>query len=192
MSDEIKNLVTGLYDLLLPVTDAEVRKRAVKSALMMLGDDPGFVEQKQTSSSGAAAADDANDSDSGDFNAKTRTWMKQSKLSADQLGHVFHIAGEDVQIIAHEVPGDNLRDRVVNTYVLMGLRELIRTGEPRFDEDTAKAECERLGTHGKTNHAAYAKSGGNLLAGSAKSGWTLTAPGLKAGAELVKQLTTEE
>lgn len=49
MSDDFKKLVTGLYDLLLAVPDAEARKRAVKSALMMIGDDPSIVEQKQKS-----------------------------------------------------------------------------------------------------------------------------------------------
>lgn len=192
MSDDFKNLVTGLYDLLLPVTESELRKRAVKSALMMLGDDYSFVEQKQKGGGGAVVVDDDGSEDHGELNAKARTWVRQNKLNQDQLGHVFHIDGEAVDIIAHTVPGESLSDRVVNTYVLLGLRELIRTGDPKFDEETARAECERLGTHGKTNHSRYAKSGGNLLAGSAKSGWTLTAPGLKAGAELVKKLTNSE
>jgi hypothetical protein len=129
MTVEFKNLVTGLYDLLLPIPDAEVRKRAVKSALMMLGDDPGIVDQKHKPS-GGGGNDEADDGD--DFNAKTKTWMKQNKLTAEQLGHVFHIDGENVEIIAHKVPGENLRDQVVNTYVLMGLRELIRNGNPNF------------------------------------------------------------
>jgi hypothetical protein len=193
MSDDFKNLVTGLYDLLLPITDADIRKRAVKSALVMLGDDPGIVDQKQKASSGAGRdpADDEDDA-AGSFNAKTKTWMKQNKLTAEQLGHVFHIDDQTVEIIAHEVPGENLREKVVNTYVLMGLRELIRNGNPHFDDEAARTECERLGTHGKTNHVSYAKTHGNRLTGSVKTGWTLTTPGLKAGAELVKGLVTEE
>jgi len=193
MNDDFKNLVNGLYDLLLPITDTELRKRAVKVALMMLGEDAGFVERKQTGGIGGGAAPDDHDAeDHGELNAKARTWLRQNKLTEDQLGDVFHVDGDTVDIIAHSIPGESLADRVSNTYVLVGLRELIRTGEPKFDEEIAKAECERFGTHGKTNHARYAKSGGNLLAGSAKNGWTLTAPGLKAGAELVKKLASSE
>ncbi|MCK1337348.1 hypothetical protein IVB38_15245 [Bradyrhizobium sp. 38] len=194
MNDDFKNLVTGLYDLLVPITDTELRKRAVKSALMMLGEDASFVERRSTGgvSGGGATADHHDSEDHGPLNAKARTWMRQNKVSEDQLGDVFHVDGEAVDIIAHTIPGESLSDRVVNTYVLIGLRELIRAGEPKFDDETARAECERFGTHGKTNHARYAKSGGNLLAGSAKNGWTLTAPGLKAGAELVKKLASSE
>ncbi len=130
--------------------------------------------------------------DTGEFNAKTRSWMKRNKLSTGQLGHVFHIDGEAVDIIADKVPGAKQRDKVINTYVLVGVRELIRTGEARFDDEAARDACERLSTHGKTNHATFLKTPGNVLAGSAKTGWTLTAPGMTAGAELVKQLTTEE
>jgi hypothetical protein len=191
MSDDFKNLVNGLYDLLLPVTEADVRKRAVKSALMMLGDDPGFVEQKAKPSGSSDGVVNEGDEVQGEFNAKTKTWMRQNKLTAEQIAQVFHIEGETVDLIANKVPGASARERAVNTYVLLGLRELLRTGQAKFDEETAKNECERLGTHGKTNHATYAKSGGNLLAGSAKNGWTLTAPGQTAGAALVRELTAD-
>ena len=35
------------------------------------------------------------------------------------------------------------------------------------------------------------KKPGNILSGSKDSGWTLTGPGLKAGADLVKALNSE-
>jgi hypothetical protein len=191
MSDDFKNLVNGLYDLLLPINDVEVRKRAIKSVLVMLGDDPVMVDQKNKSSKGGDDVLENEEEDTaGDFNLKTKTWMRQNKLTAQHLGHVFHIDGETVDIIAHNVPGANLSEQVANTYVLVGLRELIRNENPHFDDETARAECERLGTHGKSNHSRYVKSLGNKVTGSTNAGWTLTSPGLKAGAEIVKALAT--
>ena len=189
MSDDFKNLVTGLYDLLLPVTDAEVRKRAVKSALMMLGDDPGFVEQKSKSGgcSGSSTPDD-DDGEGGDYNAKAARWMQRNKITPEQIGHVLHVDGETVDLIANKIPGDKQGEKVINTYVLVGIRELFRTGEAKFTDEQGRAECERMGTHGKTNHATYLKTPGKVMTGSTKAGWTLTVPGLTAGAELVRGL----
>ncbi|PAY10971.1 hypothetical protein CK489_02160 [Bradyrhizobium sp. UFLA03-84] len=192
MSDDFKSLVNGLYDLLLPVTDAELRKRAVKSALVMLGEDPGFVEQKQQpKGGGSSSAHHADDDGGADHNAKAARWMERNKISAEQIGHVFHVDGETVEIIADKIPGAKQGEKVINTYVLVGIRELFRTGEPRFADELARTECERMGTHGKTNHATYLKTPGKALTGSVKAGWTLTVPGLTAGAELVKELAGE-
>ena len=48
-----------------------------------------------------------------------------------------------------------------------------------------------MGCFDGSNHALYMKGKGNVLGGSKDAGWTLTGPGLKAGAELVKKLATE-
>jgi hypothetical protein len=184
MSDEFKNLVTGLYDLLLPVTDADVRKRAVKSALMMLGDDLGFVEQKQKGDGGAAAPDDGGD-DHVEFNAKARTWMRQNNVTTAQLSHAFHGS----EVIAHEIPGANKREKTLNTYILTGVGQLLQTGEARFSDDTARQGCEQHGCYDSNNHSkTINKKRGNAFTGTVKSGWQLTTPGLKIGADLVKTI----
>jgi hypothetical protein len=181
MSDDFKNLVTGLYDLLVPVTDTEVRKRAVKSALMMLGDNPGFVEQKQKSDD---APDDGRD-DHGGFNAKTRTWIRQNNVTTEQLSHAFH----GTEIIAHQIPGANKREQTLNTYILTGIAQLLQTGEPRFSDDTARQACEQHGCYDTNNHSQTVnKKRGNAFTGTVKSGWQLTTPGLKTGADLVKAI----
>jgi hypothetical protein len=188
MSNEFKNLVNGLYDLLSPITDADVRKRAIKSVLVMLGDDPGFVEQKQKGVTAGGESGEAGTGDDGEFNAKAARWMQRNNLTPEQIGHVFHIDGDTVELIADKIPGTKQGEKVINTYVLVGIRELLRSGEPRFDNELGRTECERMGTHGKTNHTTILKSPGKVMTGSVKTGWTLTAPGLTAGAELVKEL----
>jgi len=184
---DMKTLVTSLYDLLEPVDPAD-RKKAIKAALTMLGDETAVADQKGGKGGGADSGGNDDDGDTGDFNEKAARWMTRNKITAEQLAHVFHVDGETVELIADNIPGAKQGDKLINTYVLVGIRELLRSGEPRFADDLGRTESERMGTHGKTNHATILKTPGKVMTGSVKAGWTLTAPGLTTGAELVKEL----
>lgn len=183
MTTDLKALVTGLYDLLEPAEPAE-RKKAIKAALTMLGDDTSVANEN-------AEKGEPSGEDEGDFNAKTRSWMTRNNVTTEQLNHVFHIDGETVDIIADSAPGKNQKEQAINAYVLTGIAELLKTGEAKFDDKSGRAACKKMGCYGDTNHATYLKKPGNILSGSKESGWTLTGPGQKAGAELVKQITAE-
>jgi hypothetical protein len=74
--------------------------------------------------------------------------------------------------------------------VLTGISQLIATGDPKFDDKAARAVCKSMGCLDESNHTYNMKGKGNLLGGSKDSGWTLTGPGLKSGAELVKGLSS--
>jgi hypothetical protein len=190
MSTDLKALVAGLFDLLEP-TEPELRKRAIKAALTMLGDDTSVAEQRRQKVDDDVVVSEDGPRDAGDLNLKAQLWMKRNKISAAQLEHVFHVDGKDVDIIAAKVPGKSGKEQVINAYLLVGIRELLKSGETKFDDKSARQECERLGCHGKTNHATYLKSPGNVLTGSMAQGWALTGPGQTAAAELVKELTAE-
>jgi hypothetical protein len=187
MTTDLKALVTGLYDLLEPAEPAE-RKKAIKAALTMLGDDTSVANEKGEKSK--PSGDDEADED--DFNAKTRSWMTRNKVTAEQLNHVFHIDGETVDIITDSAPGKNQKQQTINAYVLTGIRELIKAGDAKFDDKSGRESCEKMGCFGPTNHATYMGKPGNVLSGSKENGWSLTGPGLKTGADLVKELTTSE
>jgi hypothetical protein len=182
---DMKTLVSGLYDLLEPADPAE-RKKAIKAAMTMLGDDASVADERLKGGGGDSAGDDAGGD--GEFNAKAARWMQRNKITAEQIAQVFHIEDDAVELIADKISGAKQGDKVINTYVLVGIRELLKTGEPRFADELGRTECERMGTHGKTNHATILKTPGKNMTGSVKAGWTLTAPGLTAGAELVKEL----
>jgi hypothetical protein len=112
--------------------------------------------------------------------------MKQNGVTEDNLSHVFHIDGGAAEVIAGEAPGKSDKEKTLNAFVLTGLAEFLQTGDPKFDDKAARALCKKLGCFGEGNHATYMKDRGNLLGGSKEGGWTLTGPGLKAGAELIK------
>jgi hypothetical protein len=112
--------------------------------------------------------------------------MKKYSVTEEQLGHVFH--GQNAEVIAAEAPGKNAKQKTINAYVLTGVSSLIATGEATFDDKTARAVCKSMGCMNETNHATYMKDKGNVLGGSKNAGWMLTGPGLKSGADLVKEL----
>ena len=185
---DLKTLVAGLYDLLEPADPAD-RKKAIKAAMTMLGDDASVISQKD-SKNGGEGEEDGDDGDLG-LNKKAKTWMARNDVSAEHLQHVFHIDGENVDIIAGSCPGKNQKEQAINAYVLTGIAEFLKTGEAKFTDKAGREACKKMGCYGDTNHATYMKKPGNIMSGSKGSGWTLTGPGLKAGAELVKALNPE-
>ncbi len=184
---DMKTLVTGLYDLLEPADPVD-RKKAIKAAMAMLGDETAGLDAKESKGGSGTGAGDDDEGDGGEYNQNAARWLQRNKITAEQIGHVFHIDGETVELIADKIPGAKQGEKVINTYLLVGIRELLRTGQARFDDELGRTECERMGTHGKTNHATILKTPGKVMTGSVKAGWTLTAPGLTAGAELVREL----
>jgi len=181
---DMKTLVTSLYDLLQPA-DTDDRRKAIKAALTMLGD-------SANAGSDAHADSDADEnSDSAGFHIKAKSWMKKYTVTAEQLSHIFHMENDTVEIIAHEVPGASTKQKTINAYVLTGIGQLLVTGEAKFDDKAGRAACQSLGCLNDSNHATYMKDKGNVLSGSKDSGWTLTGPGLKVGADLVKGLASE-
>jgi len=118
-------------------------------------------------------------------------WMKQNGITAEQLQHVFHFSGAGVEIIAPDFPGKNKKQKTYNAYVVEGIAQLLATGEPHFTDKVARALCERAGCFDSANHATHMNNKGNEFAGSKDKGWTLTAPGLKKGAALVKELSQQ-
>jgi hypothetical protein len=96
-----------------------------------------------------------------------------------------------VEITASHPPGKNAKLQTINTYVLTGIGKLLETGVPKFDDKAARDNCKSLGCFNTANHVVYMKKKGNVLSGSKTKGWTVTGPGLKVGAELIKQYSAE-
>src|SRR5262245_59372781 len=117
--------------------------------------------------------------------------MRTYGITSAQLSHVFHLDGGTSEVIASEAPGKNGKEKTINAYVLTGISAFLQSGEAKFDDKTARDVCKLMGCFNEGNHAYYLKGKGNALGGTKDSGWTLTGPGLKSGAELVKALATQ-
>jgi hypothetical protein len=94
-----------------------------------------------------------------------------------------------VNVLGGSIPGKSSKEQTISAYILKGVAQLLATGEPTFDDKSARKLCEDLGCYNGPNHAVYMNKMGNSITGSKDKGWKLTAPGLKKGADLIKEMT---
>jgi hypothetical protein len=184
---DLPAIATEIYKLLEP-HEPDVRERAIKAAMVMLGgnlqitapDKPLSPEVPEEDADGPLLA------------SKVKTWMRAHGITREQLGHVFHLDGGACEVLPSEAPGKNGKERTINAYVMTGISAFLQTGETRFDDKTARDACKAMGCFNEGNHAYYLKGRGNVLGGSKDAGWLLTGPGLKLGAELIKGLARKK
>lgn len=115
-------------------------------------------------------------------------WMNQNGLTDNDLESVFHFSGSNISLVVAQPPGASGREKTINCYILAGLTALLRSGEALFTDKEARDLCSALGCFNTNHHANYLGSRGNEFVGSKEKGWTLTAPGKKRAAELVKEI----
>jgi hypothetical protein len=183
---DLPTIVTELYKLLEP-HEPDVRERAIRAAMMMLGGNPQVTApDKQLS---AEAPEEEHDGPP--LTPKAKSWMRGHGITREQLGHVFHLDGGACEVLPSEAPGKNGKEKTINAYVLTGVAAFLQTGEMKFDDKAARDVCKAMGCFNEGNHAYYLKGRGNVIGGTKDSGWTLTGPGLKVGADLIKKLVGE-
>ena len=173
------DIVGKIVKMLTPLTPEE-KERVVNASLMLLG------EMDITTKIGKKGGSGNNENS--DWPVRAKTWIKQNNLSMEELQQVFLVIEGGVEVIASEIPGKGKREKTYNAYILIGVAKLLATGEPSFDEKSARAFCKSSGCLDVANHALYLKEKGNYFTGVKDKGWILTAPGLKQGALLVKGL----
>ena len=101
-----------------------------------------------------------------------------------QIEQIFHIDSGGVELLS--AVGQGKRQQTINTYLLTGVAELLRSGKAEFTDEVARSKCTGLGCYDLPNHNKALREFGNRITGSKKAGWKLTAPGL---AEAVKLIT---
>lgn len=178
MGRTIAQIVGSIVDELSPLSSEE-RKRAVQAAMTLLGE--------ETIKASAPIEEVAIGTER--LSTRTRAWMKQNEISMDKLQQTFLIDNDNAEVIA-TIPGSNKKEQTRNAYILMGIGRFVLTGEQKFDDASARSLCQRFGFYDSANHAKYTK-GNSEFTGSSQSGWTITQPGLKAGAALIKTIAKE-
>lgn len=165
--------LSGIVEILSPLPSDE-RVRLTRAAMVLLGEDQPLVHEESVGALNGLPP-------------RALAWMKQNSITADQLQQAFHLADGAADVIA-PLPGRNKKDQTYSAYIVAGLGQLLLTGNPSFDDKTARTLCERSGCYDSANHSAHLKGRGNEFTGSKEKGWILTAPGLKRGAEIIKQM----
>lgn len=170
--------------------EGEDRKRALLGALAMLGEpvpaSPG--EGVRAGVGGGGGAQD-HAPDTSDYPAKAKIWMRQHSVTTDQLGHLFHNEGGTFELIAASVPGNSKGKQMMAVYLLKGIAGLLGSGEAKIIDKDARTAAENLGCYDQPNHSNnFKQNRQNYLGGSKNDGWTLTGPGQKAAADLIKSM----
>jgi hypothetical protein len=180
---EMTDAVSRAMELLRPMSP-EDRLRVVHASLMLLGDP---ISVTRGLGKGLAAEDEEETGMDG-LHAKARLWMKQNEVSTEELQQVVHLSGGAADVIAGDIPGKNKKDKTYSAYVLAGLGAFLATASWTFDDRSARSLCERYACYDQANHSATIKGRGNEFTGTKEGGWTLTMPGQKRAAALVKEI----
>jgi len=179
-----------IYNLLEPLESTE-RNRVVASALTMLGEETQIEKPKSSNSINQSLNHDQDNSENNSaLGIKAKRWIKQNSVQMESIEEVFHIDGGDVEVITGDVPGNGKRVKTINCYLLVGIQSLLAVDEPKFSEEKAVELCRNMGCHDSANHSKTRSDFGNTVAGSKSSGYTLPAPGLKAAAQLIKEMAS--
>jgi hypothetical protein len=178
-------IVTEIVELLTPIESAE-RLRVIQASLTLLGETFPVGLPRAGDSTNVTEDDGAEMST---LPTRARSWMKQYGVSPEEIQQVFHVENGNAEVIAGEIPGKNKKEKTYSAYILSGLAKLLATGSPTFDDKSARALCESSGCYDRGNHSVTIQDRGNEFTGTKDSGWSLTAPGLKRAATLVKEMT---
>ncbi len=179
-SEDIPKTAAELFKLLSPLS-AEDRQKVVRGALAMLGE-PTVVAAPY---GGDSPGDEP--SDLSDLGPRALRWLKKFSISPEQLEHVFHFDGGTVDLLDIEVPGNSKKSKTINSYLLVGAKQFLATDDPKFDDKSAMKYCKRVGCHDTANHALNRAALGNKVTGNKSSSFSLSTPGLKAAADVIKQ-----
>jgi hypothetical protein len=170
---------------ILTALPSEERVRVVRAAMVMLGE----TQSTETVAGGIESETTAGGLTT--ISPRARAWMKQNGVVADELQQVFHMTESGADVIAAHIPGKNKKEQTYNAYILTGIAQLLATGNPSFQDKPARALCESSGCYDSANHSSHLRNRGNEFTGTKDKGWTLTAPGLKRGADVIKELNKQ-
>jgi hypothetical protein len=176
--------LTAIIKLLEPLSSAQ-RQRTVAAAMMFLGE-AALQKPKQEASGGGSSRDSKEGESEGDYSAHITKWMKQNEVSAEELDQVFHFNGDGTYDLLH-APGNSKKEQTVNTYILTGLGKYLAVNDRSFEDATARSFCDKIGCFDKSNHAAHIKNQPEFT-GDKSKGYSITNPGIKRGAALVKEV----
>jgi hypothetical protein len=176
--------LTAIIKLLEPLS-SEQRQRTVAAAMMFLGE-AALQKPRQETSGGSTDNSDSDGDDDGGYSPQITKWMKQNDVSAEELDRVFHFNQDGTFDLLH-APGNSKKVQTVNTYILTGLGKYLAANDRAFDDATARANCEKIGCFDKSNHATHIKNQPEFT-GDRSKGYSITNPGLKRGAALVKEV----
>jgi hypothetical protein len=147
--------------------------------------------QGTTSESDQRARDEDENGLSG-VSPVAQKWIRRNGLTAAQLSKVFSLGLDQIEVVARSVPGSGKKNRMRNVLLLSGAAAYLGTGAARTDDATLRESLAHYNAYDGANFARDIKGLAPEVSGSKESGYTLTARGLAAAADLIKEMTAEK
>jgi hypothetical protein len=130
--------------------------------------------------------------DSEGINAVALRWIRRSGIELPKLQQLFSLGIDEIDLVAKNVPGSSKRERLRNVILLKGVAAYLSTGTPRISSEQLKEASLHYNAYNETNHAKYLKGFAPDVGGTKGAGYTLTARGLAAATELVKEILSSK
>jgi hypothetical protein len=156
------------------------------------GDARSTDTQRQGEPEQAPPSDEASADSSAGINSVAQRWMTRNGLNVEQLGRVFSVGGDEIDLIAESVPGASKRKKMHNVILLKGVAAYLGSGAARVSHQQIKETCLHYKAFDPPNFASNLKEFAAEVSGSKDSGYTLTARGLATATDLVKEMTQGE
>ena len=131
--------------------------------------------------------DEANDGLDG-ISSVAIKWLTRNGIQARQLETIFSIGGDEIDLVAEDVPGKTKKDRMRSVFLLKGVAAYLGTGAPRFTHEQIKEACLHYDAFDANNFAFHLKNLSSEISGTKESGYTLTPRGLVACGKMVKEI----
>ena len=132
-------------------------------------------------------SDDANSEDEG-ISPIALKWMRRNGLAVAQLGGVFSLGADEIDLVAKSVPGGSKNTRTRSVVLLKGIAAYLSTGVARMTSEQVKEACLHYDAYDPPNHAKYLKGLASELSGNKSNGFILTARGMTAATEMIKEM----
>lgn len=149
------------------------------------------VQQSASEVSAIQNGDPPPDTDESGINSVALKWMQRNGLTVEGLGQLFSLGLDDIELVAKSVPGKSKRERMHSVALLKCIAAYLGSGAARISHAELKEACLHYDAYDVANSTAYMKAFATEIGGSAKQGYTLSARGLAAATDLVKELVAK-
>jgi hypothetical protein len=139
--------------------------------------------------------DEADDVDVDDelagVSAIAQKWIRRNGLSAKQLSAVFSLGLDEIDVVARSVPGGSKREKMRNVLLLTCAAAYLASGAARADDEALRQSLTHYNAYDRSNFSTYMREFAADVSGTKENGYTLTARGLAAAADLIKEMTAK-
>lgn len=118
-----------------------------------------------------------------------KKWVRRNNLSAAQLSSVFSLGLDDIDLVARNIPGKSKRERHRNVLLLAGVASYLSSGSPRVEDARLREALGHYNAYDQPNFSRHMKEFSPEVSGSRENGYTLTARGLAAAADVIREMT---